>query len=398
MSNSSRRDFLKESLVLAGGLCAGSGIAPGLHAADDGPRTGAPRFRYLGWQAGLSYQTPRPEGKRPEELRQLLREMGDNGMNFISFMLVSYSFFDPQHDGFCWPVRREGLRSYRDERSLNANEKTEFLGDVIQEASEAGFHVQLMTNCGIWNPERIVQGYPQTRPQVHLDGKRTSWVHCPDIPDGYRCVRDVILDALERYAGRGVSSYAIEWPGYVGNACFCEHTRAAFKSETGRALTPEWARANRDAFDRWKQRHIGAVTKRLIDEVHEQIPGAEIWHHTACTASRGRGHEAAQLRRAGVTTTMPYMMHSRTTDLSDVSRNVLACRPLPAVGHVCVRARPFKNYPIPPKDPALIGRFFDAIEATPLENLVGLAFFNESNVPPENRKAVYEGVARLAAV
>jgi transposase len=134
---------------------------------------------------------------------------------------------------------------------------------------------------------------------------------------GYRCVRDVILDALDRYASRGVSSYAIEWPGYVGNGCFCQHTRAVFAHETGRELTPEWARANRDEFDRWKQQHIGVILKRLVDEVHDQVPDVEIWHHTACTASHGRGHAPEQLREAGIKATMPYMMHSRSHDLSD---------------------------------------------------------------------------------
>ena len=395
MNNSNRRDFLKQSLSLAGGLCASTQSLLALRAADDDGRDGSHRFRYLGWQVGLSYQTPRPEGKRPEELRQLLREMRDNGMNFISIMLVSYSFFDPEHDGFCWPVRRPGLLSYRDERSLNAREETEFLGDIIQEASEAGLHVQLMTNCGIWNPERIVQGYPQTRPQLDGNGNRSSWVHCFDIPDGYRCVRDVILDALDRYARRGVSSYAIEWPGYVGNGCFCEQTRAAFARETGRELTSEWARANRNEFDRWKERHIGAILKRLVAEIHEQTPNVEIWHHTACTASRGRGHAPDQLRKAGVTATMPYMMHSTSRDFSDLGENVRACQPLPAVAHVCVRPRPFKNYPIPPKDPAVVRKFFDAIEQTTIDNLAGLVFFNESNVPLENRKAVYEGIRRF---
>ncbi len=74
-------------------------------------------------------------------------------MNLLSLMLTTYSYFDPDHDGFCWLVRRKGLRSYREEHSLNANEETEFLGDILQEAHESGFHVQLMSNCGIWNPQ-----------------------------------------------------------------------------------------------------------------------------------------------------------------------------------------------------------------------------------------------------
>ena len=44
----------------------------------------------------------------------------------------------------------------------------------------------------------------------------------------------------------------------------------------------------------------------------------------------------------------------------------------------------------------MIGKFFDVMARTKADNLAGLAFFNESNVPDENRKAVYEGVRRLA--
>ena len=65
MKNSNRRDFLKQSLALAGGLGAGMESTPAVQAADDVPRNGRPKFRYLGWQVGLSYQTPRPEGTRP---------------------------------------------------------------------------------------------------------------------------------------------------------------------------------------------------------------------------------------------------------------------------------------------------------------------------------------------
>ncbi len=390
-----RRQFLKQSSALAAGLSAGLAAMSAADAAEPHRPDSRGRFRYLGWQLGLSYQASAPEGRRPEELRQLLREMRDHGMNFISFMLVSYRFFDPEHDGFDWPVRRGGLLSYRDEHSLNAREETEFLGDIIQEAKEAGFHVQLMTNGGIWNPERIANGYPHARPQLDWDGRQTSWVHCPDIADGYRCVRDTLLDALERYAARGVSSYAIEYPGYIGNGCLCEATRAAFAAETGQELTPDWARASRQQFNRWKEQHIGAILKRLVDEVHTQTPQVEIWQHTACTASGGRGHAPDPLRKAGIAATMPYLMHSSSPDFSGLSKNVDACSPLPAVAHVCVRAKPFKNYAIPPKNPAMIGRFFDAVEKTQMENLVGLVFFNESNVPPENRQAVYDGIKRF---
>jgi len=348
-----------------------------------------PGLRHIGWQLGLSYQTPRPEGKRPEQLRRLIDEMREGGMNLLSLMLISYSYFD-DHDGFCWPTRRASLRCYRDDRSLNANEKTEFLGSIIEQAKKMGMHVQLMTNWGLWNPERIVKGYPGATVQQGADGRSRGWLHCPDNPDVYRCGRDEMLDALERYADCGVDSYAIEYPGYSG--CFCRLTRGAFARETGETLTPEWARANPATFERWKQRHIGGILKRLVGEVHERFPDVQIWLHTACTP--GRGHAPEYIRKAGIPAVIPYMMHT-AGDLSDITKNLHAVHPLPAVGHVCVRSKPFKNYPIPPKTPESIRKFFLAIEQAEADNLAGLMFFNESCVSDENRKAVYEGIQRF---
>lgn len=389
MGSMGRRDFLRDSLNVAGCVCAGLQAAPQSAAAKTDDKGG--RFRYLDWQVGLSYQTPRPEGKRPEELRRLIREMRDNGMNLLSLMLISYSYFD-DHDGFCWPTRRKSLGCYRDEHSLNANEETEFLDEIIREAKQAGMHVQLMTNWGLWNPGRIVKGYPRAVVQLGAGGSRHGWLHCPDNPDVYRCGRDEMLDALGRYADRGVSSYAIEYPGYAGSGCFCQWTREAFARETGHTLTPEWARAHPADFRRWKQRRIGAILKRLVDEIHAQTPDVEIWLHTACAP--GRGHSPEFIRKAGICTVIPYMMHT-AGNFSDIPRNLQAVHPSPAVGHVCVRSTPFKNYPIPPKNPEVVRKFFDVIDATTADNLVGLMFFNESNVTDENRKAVYEGIRRL---
>ncbi len=327
--SSSRRRFLRGSFGALAGLCAAE-TASGVGAG--------PRLRHLGWQVGLSYQTPRPEGKRPEELRQLIREMRDHGMNLLSLMLISYSYFD-SHDGFCWPPRRKSLRCYRDEQSLNANEKTEFLGDIIHEANAAGLHVQLMTNWGLWNPKRIREGYPKAAVQQTASGRRTGWLHCPDNPDVYRCGRDEMLDSLERYAARGVGSYAIEYPGYGGTgACFCPFTREAFARETGTTLSPKWARAHPADFERWKQEHIGRILKRLVAEVHARHPRVAVWLHTAC--ARGRGHSPAEIRKAGIPAVIPYMLHT-AGDFSDIPRNLRAVHPLPAIGHVCVRSKPF---------------------------------------------------------
>lgn len=386
MIQATRREFLKQSLGSFGGCCAGAEALRATAAVTDEGNKDRPGLRHLGWQVGLSYQTPRPEGKRPGELRRLIAEMRAGGMNLLSLMLVSYSYFD-NHDGFCWPTRRKSLQCYRDQHSVNANEKTEFLGRIVEEAKRAGMHVQLMTNWGLWNPERIVNGYPGATVQQGPDGRSKGWLHCPDNPDVYRCGRDVMLDALEHYADRGVDSYAIEYPGYSG--CFCRFTREAFARETGETLTSEWVRANPATFERWKQKHIGGILKRLVGEVHARFSGVQIWLHTACAP--GRGHSPKFIQEAGIPTVIPYLMHT-AGDFSDIPRNLRAVHPLPAVGHVCVRSKPFKNYPIPPKTPDVIRKFFDVVEETTPDNLTGLMFFNESCVSDENRKAVYEGI------
>ena len=160
----------------------------------------------------------------------------------------------------------------------------------------------------------------------------------------------------------------------------------------GETLTPEWVQANQAALRRWKQVHIGGILKRLVDEVHAEFPKVEVWLHSACDLNRG--HSPEVVRKAGISGTVPYMMHT-TGDFSDIARNLRAVHPLPAIGHVCVRSKPFKNYPIPPKNPEVIRRFFDTIEQTTADNLVGLMFFNESCVSDENRKAVYQGIQRF---
>ena len=119
----------------------------------------------------------------------------------------------------------------------------------------------------------------------------------------------------------------------------------------------------------------------------------------ASGAAPGKGERSRRKLRhlgwqVGIPVTIPYMLHT-AGDFSDIPRNLRAVHPLPAVGHVCVRSKPFKNYPVPPKTPEVIARFFDAVERTEADNLAGLMFFNESCVSDENRKAVYQGVRRF---
>ena len=54
MDSTKRREFLKHASALAAGLSAGLACSPALEAGEGEKQNDGPRFRYLGWQTGLS--------------------------------------------------------------------------------------------------------------------------------------------------------------------------------------------------------------------------------------------------------------------------------------------------------------------------------------------------------
>jgi hypothetical protein len=99
------------------------------------------KLRYLGWQVGIIYQTPAAGGMTRDDLWRLIDEMASHRMNLLSLMMLSYAFFDPQHDGYCWPVQNPKLEHNRDKASVNGQPKTEFVRDAIAYAAERGIEV-----------------------------------------------------------------------------------------------------------------------------------------------------------------------------------------------------------------------------------------------------------------
>ena len=107
------------------------------------------KYEYLGWQIGLTYCHPSSRGADYQYMMRLLDEMVEHGMNLISIMMQSYSIYDPIHDGYSWPVRNGKLQAYRDENAMNSDPNTEFLSNIIKEASKRNIEVELFLNYGI---------------------------------------------------------------------------------------------------------------------------------------------------------------------------------------------------------------------------------------------------------
>jgi len=63
-------------------------------------------MKHVGWQVGMTYQTRDKGGLSRSYLHDLLLEMWDNGMNFISFMMIAHGLNDSDHDGYAWPASR----------------------------------------------------------------------------------------------------------------------------------------------------------------------------------------------------------------------------------------------------------------------------------------------------
>jgi hypothetical protein len=378
-----RRTFLHQA--------SGAAVAALTEAACARRRLGskARRFRYLGWQVGVTYQSMAPGGLDREHFLRLLDEMAAARMNTLSLMMQSYAYFDPEHDGYAWPVRNERLRSYRDLDAINAQPDREFLREIIGSAAARGIEIQLFLNWGIWNPDFVKAAYPQCSLQTKDSGEAAGWLHCPDSPGAWQLGLDETNDMLTFYDHPNVTGYAIERIGYSGtSSCYCPYTREAFRKEVGRPLE-EAAAADREA---WKTmqtcRHLTAFSA----QVRTIRPGISLALHTQCAP--GWGHEPRRLQACGMDYLLPHTIQFPTTQ-KELYAMLDRLAPNLCVLHFCARDRRPQNYNLWLKTPAIIEEALGWIDRYPGENLHGILFFNEPATSPANKRAVYEGIQRF---
>jgi len=333
------------------------------------------KLEYIGWQAGITYQTANRGGLDKVYLKRLLREMDDNGMNFISFMMLSYALNDPRHDGYTWPVGNPKLRCYLDEGCINADPRKEFLREIIAEAAGLGFHVQLFMNGFWWNPRRVKAGYPRIQP-LKSEGNQSQvsqlYHHCADNPDTWQLSCDEVGDLLNYYAS-SVKSYGFEMTG-VG-VCCCDDTRKRFNDAVAAGKVA--ARSDEDAVSAWRKARSREVLARYTAAIKTLRPDIEVWHHGYMELGDYKGHRfsSCTYRKAGVDVAMPCV---HTISDENMLRKVLeSSGDFPLVLHVDVRSAPTCNYNIPSKNQAYILNMGEWIAGNYRPNLKGVVFFNE---------------------
>ncbi len=391
-----RRQFLLNSAAASLAAASLSTLTKGsrpVHAVP-GPAKDGRRITYAGWQAGITYQVPDPKGVTRDYLMRLLDEMATHRMNLLSLMMISYGIFDPVHDGYCWPVRNEKLKHYVDTPALNANPSTEYVKEVIKAAGDRGIMVNLFMNCGIWNAEKIRQGYPgalqqQTRKEAeeNLPG---SWVHCFDSSGGWQAALDEVTDLLSFYDSPNVTSYGLERLSYTSpESCYCKATQERFLRETGHPLLE----ATPDSFEAWKTGNITRYLREYTQRIRRLRPNLEVWLHTQCAP--GWGHDPKQLAAAGISGLLPHYIQFKESEAQNHQR-LQRLAPNPCVLHFCSRDQAPKNYPIWIKTPEIIKEATDWALRYPGDNLNGLLFFNETATSATNRRAVYEQIKRFS--
>jgi len=348
------------------------------------------KLEYIGWQAGITYQTENREGLDKVYLKRLLREMNDNGMNFISFMMISHGLNDPLHDGYTWPVRNPRLRCYLNEKCINTDPRNEFLKEIIAEANGLGFHVQLFMNGFWWNPDRVKIGYPRIK---FIEGSQQNYYHCADNEDTCKLACDEVEDLLNYYAS-SVRSYGFEMVGVDG--CRCDDTTKKFNDAM--VMGKITARFNEDAVSVWSKMRAQEVLTEYTSAIKTIRPGIAVWHHGYMELGDYGGYRFSPCtyKKAGVDVAMPCV---HTIADENMLRKVLeSSGDFPLVLHVDTRSAPTYNYTdvqhIPSKNPAYILSMGEWIVNNYRPNLKGVVFFNEVYTSPENRAAVYEVISR----
>ncbi len=324
----------------------------------------------------------RPAGLDQDYFTRLIDEMDAQGMNLLSIMMQSYGFYDPAHDGYCWPVRNPSLAPYIDKAVLNTEH--EFLKSVIKYASEKRIEVELFLNWGIWNPEIIAKNYANAYLQVDRRGRSDGWLHCPDAPGAWQAGLDEVKDLLTYYGSTGISKFAFERVSYASaSKCFCNHTRASFYDEKGYAMDA----ARKEDIITWKQEHISRLLADYVRHVKGLKPGLLVGLHTQ--GKEAWGHDPSKFKAAGIDYVEPHTVQFKTSrhELFKMLRHL---HPNDCVLHFCTRDIAPANYPIWKKTPRIIKRVLNWVTSYPGENVTGVLFFNEPATSVANKATAYQ--------
>ena len=92
---------------------------------------------------------------------------------------------------------------------------------------------------------------------------------------------------------------------------------------------------------------------------------------------------------------MPYCEgRHKDREIDEIERVIEYLAPMDCYLHTTIRREPPHNYKLPPKYPDYIRNIIEWGKRYQKRNnrFLGLSFFNEVKLPPENRKAVYDTI------
>ncbi|MBN2150136.1 MAG: hypothetical protein JW839_01695 [Candidatus Lokiarchaeota archaeon] len=345
-------------------------------------------LRWCGWLVGISYCAPQPGGVTHDHLHHLLEEMASHGMNYLSLMMQSYAYFDPEHDGYAWPVSNPRLAGYIDERNINAKRESEFVSRVLHEAERRGVAVEMTLNWGIWNNARIAKTYPDACLQHGKDGRPLAGsLHCPDSPGAWRLGLDEVDDLLSFYGKYpALKRFAFERISYAGRAgCYCPYTRAACSPKHAKPLE----RMPTAEMVRWKAENIGRKITEFTSFIKARFPRVEVGCSTV--GNPHWGHDPARFSEWGIDYVQPHTIQFKTGK-RQLHRTWAHLSPNPMVLHFDLRDRAPQNYPIWQKTPKIIKQVLSWVRNAPCQHIDGIVFFNEPVVSPQNRQAMYDAL------
>ncbi|MBN1909593.1 MAG: hypothetical protein JW818_07640 [Pirellulales bacterium] len=389
----SRRRFLATAScgalasLAADRLLAGPAQATG---AEPSTNTTSRKFKYVGWQVGVTYQSPQPGGMTRDDMMRMLDEMARHRMNFLSLQMLSFGHFDPKHDGYCWPVTNPKLKPLWDSTSVNGQPKTEFVREAIAAAAERGIEVQLFMNWGIWNPGKLQKSYPETanyekRPQPGKPWK-TTWFFCPDSPGAWQAGLDDMTDLLTYYAHPNVVSYGFE--NLCSHDCFCKYTQKKFQDETGKSLL----KASDEERYEWAKAHVAGLLTKYVQHIRRVVPKIDVWLHTF--GARDWAHDPKRLPDCGFNYLLPHTFHFRTSKEKFFAM-LGRLEPNQCVLHFSARDIRPANYGLWKQTPESIAEKVGWVLDYPGKNLAGVLFYNPNAMSPRNVQAVYEQIKRF---
>ncbi len=403
--NYSRRNFLR-ALNIGLFSFAGSGLSKSITA-----RAGKADHRrkiIFGWTTCLTYEThERKLGF--DYFSHLLDEMNRHGMTRLVVMMASHGNYSPGNHGIAWPVKNNKLKPQVDKSALNAFEETEFFSHIVEKAH--GLGIQVFMEIKYLGMAGLKKSYPGITFLTERDGsplhsppegasefekEAIESLHiCHDNEQAHTYMRDKIADVLKRY--QRVDGIVLEHPSYFGDTCYCPSTRKKLFRDMGKDIYA----IDKDEFLEWKNIQIRdrlVDLKQLVKSINPQFQfgfytGFSPEDGNVSAYQKNRGHSIETLRQVGLDFVMPYCEgRHRDRETMELEKVIQYLSPLKIYLHTTIRRNPPRNYPLPPKDPAYIESMIHWGKNYFLENerFMGMTFFNEVNIPEENRRAVYD--------